>query len=64
MPPYDVGVHCFAASGSRKHYITGYVTASLHTGAIEYELRAQCWSGNPDSGYTTRGTAITKTQDQ
>lgn len=65
VPPYDVGVHCFAAPGTRKHHITGYVTASLNSaGPIVYELRAQCWSGNADSGYTTRGTAITKTQDQ
>ena len=59
----DFRVHCFKTEGIRKYLMVGYVSTTTNGGGVTpYELRAQCWSGSPGA-YTTRGTSVTKTQD-
>jgi hypothetical protein len=62
MQPNAFRVHCFASG--RAQLITAYVAAAAGpNGPIPYQLLAQCWIDNWYGGYTTRGTTITKTQD-
>jgi len=66
VAPLDFRVHCFKTQGDRKYLMQGYVTTGIthYHEPAHYALHAQCWSGSPSTGYTTRGTAVTTTQDQ